>query len=120
MSGLVVGLLLLLMGAAELWVCWLGSQRRLAPNGVVGIRLEATRSSEEALYTAHESAAAPLGIGGGIAAACGAAVLLTGLDVVGVGVAALGFVVLLSAVSVATVVALRAVRALPEQNNESG
>ncbi|CAB4914943.1 unannotated protein [freshwater metagenome] len=114
MAGLIVGVVLVAMGLAELWVCWLGSQRKLPPNALVGIRLPATRSSEEAWYVAHESAAGLLGLGGGIAATCGIAVLFTGLDVVGVAVAALGFVALLGATSVATVVAFRSVKDLTE------
>ncbi len=105
----------MIIGASELWVCWLGSQRRLAPNRFVGIRLPVTRASDEAWYVAHEAAAGPLGIGGAIAAACGAAVLVTGLDLVGVVVAALGAVALLTATSVATVAAVRAARDLPDE-----
>ena len=107
----------MIIGAAELWVCWLGSQRRLAPNRIVGIRLSVTRASDEAWYVAHEAAAGPLGIGGAIAAACGAAVLVTGLDLVGVVVAALGAVALLTATSVATVAAVRAARELPDEQS---
>ncbi len=118
MAGLIVGLVLVVMGLAELWVCWLGSQRRLPPNAAVGIRLPATRTSEEAWYVAHESAAGLLGLGGGIAATCGIAVLFTGFDVVGVAVAALGFVALLGATSLATVVALRSVKDIPDQDFE--
>ena len=113
--GLVVGVVLVIIGAAELWVCWLGSQRRLSPNKFVGIRLPVTRASDEAWYVAHEAAAGPLGIGGAIAAACGAAVLVAGLDLVGVAVAALGAVALLTATSVATVAAVRAARELPDE-----
>ena len=48
-------------------------------------------------------------------AACGAAVLVTGLDLVGVAVAVLGVVALLTATSVATVAAVRAARELPDE-----
>jgi len=115
-TGLGVSLLLVLIGSAELWLCWLGSQRRLPPNALVGIRLSATRTSDEAWYVAHESAAGLFGLGGGVGATCGVAVLFTGLDLVGIAVAAIGAVALLAATSVATIVALRSVKDMPDQS----
>ncbi|MHB1139339.1 MAG: SdpI family protein [Microthrixaceae bacterium] len=108
MPQLLVGLALLLFGAGELWLCWLGSQRRLPPNGVVGIRVPVTRRSDAAWYAAHEAAAGPLGVGGGVGAFCGLGVLVTGVDSIGLAVAAVGAVALLAGPSLATAVGVRA------------
>ncbi|MEX0768871.1 MAG: SdpI family protein [Microthrixaceae bacterium] len=115
MSGLVISLLLISVGASEIWLCWLGSQRRLRPNSLIGIRLGAIKASDESWYVAHESAAGIFGVGGGIAAACGAAVLLTGLDLVGTVVAVIGAIAVLVATSVAVIVALRSVKDMPDR-----
>lgn len=108
MTQVLVGLALLLAGGAELWTCWLGSQRRLPPNGFVGVRLPSTRRSDAAWYAAHEAAAAPLGVAGGVGAFCGLGVLVTGLDTIGVAVAVIGTVALLAGPSIATVAAVGA------------
>jgi SdpI/YfhL protein family len=113
MEGLIVGFALVLAGGAELWCCWLGSQRRLAPNSWAGIRLPATRRSPQAWYTAHEAAAGAFGLGGGIGATCGVAVFINGLDTIGVVVASVGLVAILGGVIGATALAVRAARAVP-------
>jgi SdpI/YfhL protein family len=113
-SGLIVGLALLLAGGAELWLCWRGSQRRLTPSSWVGIRLPATRRSDAAWYAAHEAAAGPFGVGGGIAATCGLGVFVNGWDTVGAVVAAVGLVALLGGTAGAVVVGVAAARELPE------
>jgi len=113
MSQLILGLVLVVVGAAELWVCWLGSQRRLPPNGWIGIRLPATRRSDAAWYAAHEAAAGPLGVAGGVGAFCGLGVLVAGGDTIGLAVAAVAAVALLAGPGVATVVGLRAAAAVP-------
>ena len=103
MDGVVLGLALTIAGALAVWLSWLGSQRKLRPNGVVGIRLPATRRSDAAWYAAHQAAAGPFGVAGGVTAACGVAVVFTGWVLVIVGVAALT-----TGVGVATAAALRA------------
>ena len=94
-EGALVGLLLVVAGAALLWTAWTGSQRRLRRNWFVGIRTRATMRSDQAWAAAHEEAAGPLGVGAGFTALAGLAVLVSGLDdpigitatFVGVGVA---------------------------------
>ena len=108
MDGILVGLVLVVAGAVTTWLAWLGSQRRLPPNAVAGIRLPATRRSDEAWYAAHQAAAGPLGVGGGATVACGLGVLFTGLDSIGWGLVIVGLAALTTAVGLATTVALRA------------
>lgn len=108
MSGLAVGALLLVAGGVTLWLAWAGSQRKLPPNSVAGIRLPATRRSPEAWYAAHQAAAGPLGVGGGATAACGLGVLFTGLDVIGWVLVVVGLAALTTSVGLATTVGLRA------------
>jgi uncharacterized membrane protein len=110
-SGLLAGAGLVLLGAALLWIAWAGSQHRLAPNAVAGIRLPATRRSDEAWYAAHAAAAGPFGVGGGVACACGMATMFTGLDVIGVGLVVVGLAAATTATGVATAVGLRAAQA---------
>ena len=117
MDGVVVGLALVVAGGAELWIAWIGSQRRLRPNSWVGIRLPQTRRSDAAWYAAHEAAAGAFGLGGGVAAVCGIGVFANGLDAIGVAVAALGLVALLAGTSVATVVAVRAASSVTEESD---
>ena len=108
MDGLLVGASLVVAGAVTVWLAWAGSQRTLAPNGVVGIRLPATRRSDEAWYAAHQAAAGPLGVGGGVCVACGLAVLFTGLDVIGWSLVVVALAALTTAIGLATALALRA------------
>jgi hypothetical protein len=111
-SGLLAGAALVLAGAALVWIAWLGSQRRLAPNAVVGIRLPATRRSDDAWYAAHEAAAGPFGVGGGVVCACGLATMFSGeLDVIALVLVIIGLAALTTATAVATVVGLRAANA---------
>lgn len=111
-GGLIVGALLVVSGAALLWVSWLGSQRRLRPNAFVGIRLPVTRRDEPSWYAAHEAAAGPLGVAGGVTAAGGLALLATGLeDTVGVVVALVTAAGALAGVLVAARAAVRAAHA---------
>lgn len=114
MTGLLVGLALIAVGAAELWLCWLGSQHRLAPSSWVGIRLPATRRSDAAWYAAHEAAAGPFGLAGGIAATCGVGLVVNGWDTVGAIVAAAGLVGLLGGTVWAVLAGVGAARAVPE------
>lgn len=108
MDGVVLGLALTIAGALAVWLSWLGSQRKLRPNGVVGIRLPATRRSDAAWYAAHQAAAGPFGVAGGVTAACGVAVVFTGLDLIGWVLVIVGVAALTTGVGVATAVALRA------------
>ena len=79
-EGALVGLLLIVAGAAMLWTAWTGSQRRLGRNWFVGIRTRATMRSDEAWAAAHEEAAGPLGVGAGITALARLPVLASGRD----------------------------------------
>ena len=108
MDGILVGLVLVVAGAVTTWLAWLGSQRRLPPNALAGIRLPATRRSDEAWYAAHQAAAGPLGVGGGATVACGLGVLFTGLDSIGWGLVIVGLAALTTSMGLATAVALRA------------
>lgn len=94
---LLIGSLLVLIGAALLVVAVLGARGRLRRNRWVGVRTAATMRSEQAFTGANRVAAAPLGAAGAVAAA-GGAVLLAGAG------GALGWVVL--AVSVVGTVGL--------------
>ena len=77
---IVLSLLLVLGGAAMILVAWLGSQRRLPLNAVVGIRTRTTMSSERAWYAAHRAAAGPLGFGGGVFVCGGIGLAVSGFD----------------------------------------
>lgn len=112
MDGLVVGMLLVAAGAATVWLAWLGSQRKLPPNNVAGIRLPATRRSPEAWYAAHQAAAGPLGVGGGLTAACGLGVLFAGLDAIGWVLVIVALAALTTAIGLATTVGIRAANAV--------
>lgn len=104
----VVAIAFLAVGAALSWVAWVGSQRRLAPGGLVGLPMSTVRSSESDWYAAHEAAAGPLGLGGGVALTCGVGVVVVGTDLVGWAIAAIGALLVLSCVVVAVVGARRA------------
>lgn len=108
MDGVLLGLVLTAGGALTVWVSWLGSQRKLRPNALVGVRLPATRRSDAAWYAAHQAAAGPLGVAGGATAACGVGVLFTGLDLIGWVLVIVALAALTTGVGVATAVALRA------------
>lgn len=112
-DGVVVGGVLVLAGAALLWVAWRGSQRELRRNRFVGIRVRSTMRSDAAWYSAHEAAAGPLGVGGGIACAGGIGVLATGVDdVIGVAVVTATLVGVLASIVLGTRAALRAAHAV--------
>ncbi len=110
MEGLLVGAALLLGGAALVWISWAGSQRALRPNGWVGLRLPSTRRSDDAWYAAHQAAAGPLGVGGGVLLAGGAGVLFTGFDLIGQVLALVSLAAALTAIGLGVAVALRAAR----------
>lgn len=112
MDALLVGLALVLGGAAVLWISWAGSQGSLRPNGVVGLRLPATRRSDDAWFAAHRAAAGPLGVGGAVLLASGVGVLFTGFDLIGQALALVSLVVALAAICVAVLVAVRAARSV--------
>lgn len=80
MDTAIVSTLLLVAGAALVWLAWLGSQRRLPRNRWAGIRLPSTMASDEAWRAAHEASAGPLGVSGGIMLLGGLAVAVSGLD----------------------------------------
>lgn len=114
----MIGVVLTLAGAAFLWIAWSGSQQRLAPNRWAGIRVAATMRSDEAWYSAHQAAAGPLGVGGGVAAACGIGVVFTGMDVIGEALLVVALVAMTSSLVVATVAALRAARISPDPGSD--
>lgn len=109
MVRLLVSFAAMLLGGLEVWLCWVGSQRRLRPRHPLGIPLASVRRrSDAAWYAAHEAGAGPFGIGGGVAAACGMAILVNGLDVIGVGLAVVAAVALVAGAVGAAAVGSRA------------
>jgi hypothetical protein len=54
---LVAGLVMMVGGAAMVWIAWLGSQHRLPRNGWAGIRIPSTMRSDQAWEAAHSAAA---------------------------------------------------------------
>ena len=108
MARVLVSIAAILLGGLELWLCWVGSQRRLRPGHPVGIPLRSVRRSDAAWYAAHEAAAGAYGLGGGVAAICGMAILVNGLDVIGVGLAVVAAVALVAGVVSASIVGSRA------------
>lgn len=112
MDALLIGAALVLGGAALLWVAWRGSQRRLPPNSVVGVRLPSTTGDERRWYAAQEAAAGPLGLGGGVAAMFGLGVMATGLDTVGVVLVAVASLSLVAGAAVGCVAGARSARRL--------
>ncbi len=110
MDSLTVGIAVMLGGAGLLWVSWAGSQRSLRPNALIGIRLPATRRSDDAWYATHRAAAGPFGVGGGITAVCGVGVLFTGFDVIGQVLTLVALAATLTATGVGTAVGIRAAR----------
>lgn len=92
---LIVGVLLLLMGAVLVAVAVLGARGRLSRNPWVGVRTAATLRSDEAWLLAQRVGAAPTIAAGGVLALAGGVVLagaapVTSVVVAGIaGVAAL-------------------------------
>lgn len=105
---MIAGLALIVSGLALVWLAWVGSQRKLKPNFWVGIRTRATRSSDAAWYSAHETAAGPLGLSGGIAALLGVGVLTSGFDTFGMVATVLAVSILVIGLTVATIGGVRA------------
>ena len=108
MARLLVSFAAMALGLLEVWLCWVGSQRRLRTRHPLGIPLASVRRSDAAWYTAHEAAAGAYGLGGGVAAVCGMAILVNGLDVIGVGLAVVAAVALVAGAVGAAVVGSRA------------
>lgn len=118
-SGVLVGALLILSGAALTWVSWLGSQRRLPRNSWVGLRVPSTMADDEAWAVAHESAAGPLGVAGGVCMLGGLGVVTVGLDhVVGVSVLAVSGTATVVLALVAARVGVRAARGTRRRDAE--
>jgi len=111
-DALLIGAALVLGGAMLLWVAWRGSQRRLSPSSLVGVRLPSTTSDDRSWYEAQQAAAGPLGLGGGVAAMLGLGVVATGLDTVGTVLAVVGLLALVSGVVVGCAAGARAARRL--------
>ncbi|MDQ2677863.1 MAG: hypothetical protein M3Y51_03895 [Actinomycetota bacterium] len=112
MARVLVALAAIVLGSLELWLCWAGSQRRLPAGGPLGIPLGSVRRSDEAWYAAHEAAAGAFGLGGGVAAICGMAVLVNGLDVIGVALSVVAAVALVAGAVAAAIVGSRAAATL--------
>lgn len=112
MAGLLIGLTAILVGAAEVWLCWRGSQRRLTPGGPIGLPLASVRRSDATWYAAHEAAAGPFGVAGGIACTCGIGIVVNGFDVIGAGLAVVAAVSVVVGALWAGVVGQRAANAL--------
>jgi hypothetical protein len=80
---LVLGALLVLLGAALLAVAVLGLRRRLRRNRWAGVRTSASLRSDAAFAIANQVAAAPLGAAGAVALAAGVALLAGASGVLG-------------------------------------
>jgi len=80
---LVLGALLVLLGAALLTVAVLGLRRRLRRNRWAGVRTSASLRSDAAFAIANQVAAAPLGAAGAVALAAGVALLAGASGVLG-------------------------------------
>jgi hypothetical protein len=78
-AGLLVGGAIALTGVWFVWLAWQGSRGAISQPGVTR-----RRSPDGSGWAkACEAAAGPIGVGGGVAAAGGLAVMATGLDTVG-------------------------------------
>jgi hypothetical protein len=110
MDALLIGAALMLGGAALLWVAWRGSQRRLPPNSLVGVRLPSTTGDERRWYAAQEAAAGPLGLGGGVAATFGLGVAVTGMDTVGTVLMVVSMVALVAGAAAGCIAGARSAR----------
>lgn len=75
---ILVGALLVLVGAALVTVAVLGARGRLPRNRWAGVRTPATLASDAAFALANRVAAAPLGAAGGVAVAGGLVTLAGG------------------------------------------
>jgi hypothetical protein len=80
---LVLGALLVLLGAVLVAVAVLGARRRLPRNRWAGVRTTASVRSDAAFAIANQVAAAPLGAAGAVAVAGGAALLVGAPGVLG-------------------------------------
>ncbi len=96
----MVGLALTLAGGTFLWLAWVGSQRPAARRA------------------ARQAAAGPLGVGGGVAATCGVAVVFTGVDAIGVALVVAALAALAVSAVVAMIAALRALRVSPDPGSD--
>lgn len=125
-AGLALGLLSI--GLTVGWVASLVRSRSLEPNGIVGLRTRATRSSAEAWYAGHD-AAMPALWGAAIASTClafvnmGVAVVLrdstradSAVTVAGIS----SFAVVLVLIAVATARADRAAKQVRRSIDENG
>ncbi len=112
MTGVAAGLGLIIAGAALLGLAWVGSQRKLKRTRWAGIRTRTTMANDEAWYRAHEEAAGPLGLSGGLVALLGAGVLATGFDVFGLVATVIAGVVFFVGLGYSAVVANRAAKAV--------
>lgn len=111
-GGLLAGLALLVAGGVAMWVAWEGSQGRLRPGHPLGVRARSTLAGDDAWRAGHRAAAAPLGVGAGVVAGAGLAVLAVGTgDVIGWVVVGVGVLALVTAVALAVRAAVDAARA---------
>jgi SdpI/YhfL family protein len=110
---LVLGALLVLLGAALLTVALLGPRRKLRRNRWAGVRTPATLRSDAAFGVANQVAAAPLGAAGGVALAGGAALLAGATGVLGWTLVAVSLVAVFVLAGVGGVAGDRAAAAVP-------
>ncbi len=110
MAGLFAGLGLITAGLVLLGLAWRGSQRKLKRNHWVGIRTPSTKSSDVAWLAAHQAAAGPLGLSGGLVALLGVGVLSSGFDVFGAVATVIAGVVFAAGLGFGTAQAVRAAR----------
>jgi SdpI/YhfL family protein len=110
---LVLGSLLVVLGAALVAVAVLGMRRKLRRNRWAGVRTAASLRSDAAFAVANQVAAAPLGAAGGIALAGGAALLAGATDVLGWTLVVVSVVAVFVLAGVGGVAGDRAAAAVP-------
>lgn len=120
MRGVAAGVGLIIAGLALLGLAWGGSQRKLKRNHWAGIRTRTTMANDQAWYRAHEDAAGPLGLTGGLVALLGAGVLATGFDVFGLGATVIAGVLFFVGLGYSAIVAIRAASEVADGRSDRG
>jgi len=110
---LVLGVLLVVLGAALLTISLLGLRRKLRRNRWAGVRTPASLRSDAAFAVANQVAAAPLGAAGGVAVAGGAALLAGATGVLGWTLLAVSVIAVFVLAGVGGVAGDRAAGAVP-------
>ena len=110
----ILSALLVVLGAALLFIGWRGLRGQLPPNRYVGVRTPATLRSEEAFELGNRAAAPAMLAGGAIAVLAGVSEPLLGTMFSAVLVAVLGIAGAFALMVIGGVFGDRAAEALPE------